>query len=138
MSIEGLRNKINASVSPGDVVLAILQELPNQDITTDQQKLDKVFYELSKESKYRELLKDFVFDLSDFSPRCRMLETLLDSLSGALKLETKNILAKEYRIKDAVRRPSVRKYIENLFNENDRELIKEMAGKVAAELDRAA
>jgi hypothetical protein len=138
MSINALRKKVDSSTTPGDLVLAILQEYPSEKITTDQLQLDRIFYELSQIDKYKKLLKDFVFDLSDFSPRCRMLETILDSLSAALKLETININAKEYRIKKSVKEPSMRKYISDRFDAREQKLIKEMARKLADELKKAA
>ena len=112
---------------PSDVVKATLCYLGKGDrFPADMPKIYRTFYGISKEMKFHDLFKGFIFDDSQSYPFCSTIEFAFNRLQSSGLLECINPKLNEFQITQDL--SSIDDEVETLFkDEGDVQLLKEIA-----------
>lgn len=97
-ALQSLKTIYRNYISPDDVFNAILSKVKDLDIPKDPGIIHNAVYEIKRNEKYRELLKDFHFDNSGLSPFSELLDEILFRLETSGILKTLNPRYERYNI----------------------------------------
>lgn len=96
--LDELKKLINESVTPDDIIMAILSKMKNDYIPKDPGVIHHAIYELKQKSEFRDLLDDFSFDTSGILPFSDLLDTVLFRLETSCILGTLNPRYEQYEL----------------------------------------
>lgn len=106
--LEELKNLVQTTVTPDDVVKAILSQVKIERITKDPERIHGAIYALKQ--KYNEVFKDFDFDKSGLSPFSDLLDRILFRLETTRVLGTLNPAYLQYEL------PEERSFLKSSLN----------------------
>jgi hypothetical protein len=110
---------------PSDVVKAVFHYLgENTRFSANVPKIHETFFNISQNSDFKGLCRDFVFDTSMVFPYCATIGYALDRLQKADLLACRNPGLDEYEVSKSL---ADEKEVEELFDDNERDLLKRAA-----------
>jgi hypothetical protein len=115
--------KLRKTVTPDDVVAAVLSFLTVDRIPLNSSKIHSAFFKLKQE--HSEMFRDFVFATNDYYPYSALLERVLFRLQNADLINTINPDFKECIIGKRSK-TYIQKHILPLFDSEDRRKLKEL------------
>ena len=121
--LEKLKADYNNYIRPDDLVKSIILSTDKESIPKDPSIIHQAFYQLKQKGEYKEILKDFIFDLSCLTPFSELLDRVLFRLEISCILKTPNPSYEKYTI-DLSEETFERSF--NKFSETQKTLIKNM------------
>lgn len=95
---EQLKKLCQNTITPDHVVMAVLSKLKTSSIPKDPAIIHKGFYHLKLNENYKELTKDFFFNMSGLTPFSELLDEILFKLETASVLSTTNPSYEKYEL----------------------------------------
>lgn len=108
---EQLKKLCQNTITPDHVVMAVLSKLKTSSIPKDPAIIHKGFYHLKLNENYKELTKDFFFNMSGLTPFSELLDEILFKLETASVLSTTNPSYEKYELNKL--------YLDDAFNRFD-------------------
>lgn len=96
--VEELKKYFSKTITPDDIIMALLSEMKGNYIPKDPEIIHRAMYELKQEAEYKDLLKEFRFDVSGLTPFSDLLDRVLFRLEAACILGTINPRFKKYEL----------------------------------------
>ncbi|PKM80491.1 MAG: hypothetical protein CVU89_13135 [Firmicutes bacterium HGW-Firmicutes-14] len=96
--LEELKKFIDETVTPDDLIIAILSNIKHDYIPKDPGIIHRAIFELKQKEEFNELLDEFSFDTSGILPFSDLLDTVLFRLETSCILGTLNPRYEKYEL----------------------------------------